>query len=379
MGRRRFTVPSPLRSPRTAARSAGHAVRQSIARPLWDRSHGRRPRTNKRRHTAPFLFSRMLLLPALALTVLALAGTAYLDLHDRTGQLRERYAPAMVELAHARTSLSLAHDEATRRLGDNGKDPLLQTDLVGLGESYPSLLTEAAQSLNNAAQTEALRTAQEQEVRVVSGLVVAYDDWIGWADSHHESKALRTAGLDYAESLLRDVGSPDKPTAVLNRIKALEGELNTDAAELSGWSALSAVTASAALLAVLVFVFVVVGTLDFIHSQLHVVSVVLALYALPVLLVLGVLVLGAVGQHRAQQEVRRAGVELAAVGATVKADPLIEDLDERLAVKLRGTHPGSWALAAEVALAVGAAGAVASGFTLFHYGRRHLQILWRTS
>ncbi|MFE9295804.1 hypothetical protein [Streptomyces niveus] len=379
MGRRRFTVPASLRSPRTAARSAGHAVRHSIAGPLWDRSRGLRPHTSKRRHTAPFLFSRMLLLPALALTVLALAGTAYLDLHDRTGQLRERYAPAMVELAHARTSLALAHDEATRRLGGNGRDPLLQTDLVGLGESYPALLTEAAQSLNNAAQTEALRTAQEQEVRVVSGLVVAYDDWIGWADSHHESKALRTAGLDYAASLLYDVGSPDKPTAVLDRIVALEGELNADAAELSGWSALSAGTASAALLAALVFVFVVAGTVDFIHSQLHVVSVVLALYALPVLLVLGVLVLGAVGQHRAQREVRHAGVELAAVGASVKADPLIEDLDGQLAVKLRGTHPGSWALAAEIALAVGAAGAVASGFTLFHYGRRHLQILWRTS
>lgn len=372
MGRRFTTSLRPLR---TAART----VRRTVARPLWDRSCGRRPHTNKRRHTAPFLFSRMLLLPALALTVLALAGTAYLDLHDRTRQLSERYAPAMVELAHARTSLALAHNEATRRLGENGEDPLLQTDLVGLGERYPSLLTEAAQSLNNAAQTEALRTAQEQEVRVVSGLVVAYDDWIGWADSHHESKALRTAGLDYAESLLRDVGSPDKPTAVLNRIVALERELNADAAELSGWSAISAVTASGALLAALVFVFVVVGALDFIHSQLHVRSVVLALYALPVLLVLGVLVLGAVGRHRAQQEVREAGGKLAAVGATVKADPTIEQLDERLAVELRGTHPGSWAVAAEIALAVGAAGAVASGFTLFHYGRRHLQILWRTS
>lgn len=379
MGRPRVTVPPSRRSPRAAVRSAGRAVWRSVGRPVWDRSSGRRPRTNRRRHTAPFLFSRMLLLPALALTVLALAGTAYLDLHDRTRQLRERYAPAMVELAHARTSLALAHNEATRRLGENGRDPLLQTDLVGLGERYPSLLTEASQSLNNAAQTEALRTDQEQEVRVVSGLVVAYDDWIGWADSHHESEALRTAGLDYAGSLLHDVGTPDEPMAVLNRIAALEGELNRDASELSGWSALSAVTAAGALLAVLVFVFVVVGALDFIHAQLHVLSVVLALCALPVLLVLGVLVLGAVGQHRAQEDVRRAGAELTAVSATVRADPTIEDVDERLAVDLRGTHPGRWALAAEVALAVGAVGAVASGFTLFHYGRRHLQILWRTS
>ncbi|MFD3483208.1 hypothetical protein [Streptomyces sp. NPDC058665] len=375
---RRFTVPAPLRTARTAGRSAGRAVWRSTGRPMWRWSSGRRPTADTRRHTAPFLFSRMLLLPALALTVLALAGTAYLDLHGRTQQLRERYAPAMVELAHARTSLALADAEATRRLGDNGRDPLLQTDLVGLGEKYPSLLTEAAQSLNNAAQTKALRTAQEQEVRVVSGLVVAYDDWIRWSDSHHESKALRTAGLDYAESLLRDTGTPAEPMAVLNRIKALEGELDADASELSGWSALSAVTASGALLAVLVFVFTVVGTLDFIRDRLHVRSLLLILYALPVPLVLGVLVLGALGQHRAQREVREAGVELAAVSATAKADPTIDALDERLAVELRGTHPGGWALAAEVSLMVGSVGAVASGFTLFHYGRGHLKIFWRT-
>lgn len=378
MGHRRFTVPSALRSLRTPWRPAVRTVWRSAVRPMWHRASGRRPHTDQRRHTAPFLFSRMLLLPALALTVLALAGTAYFDLHDRTEALRERYAPAMVELAHARTSLALAHDEATLRLGENGRDPLLQTDLVGLGERYPSLLTEAAQSLNNAAQTEALRTAQEQEVRVVSGLVVAYGDWIGWADSHHESRALRTAGLDYASNLLRDSGGTDEPTAVLNRIAALEGELADDTSELSGWSALSAVTATGALLAALVFVFVVAGTLDFVRTQLHVRSLLLTLYALPVPVVLGVLVLGAVGQHHAQREVRRTGAELAAVSAKVQADATIEDLEERLAADLRGTHPGGWALAAELSLAIATVGAVASGFTVFHYGRRHLQILWRT-
>lgn len=375
---RRFTVPALLRSARTAGRSTGRAVWHSTGRPTWRWSAGRRPATGKRRHTAPFLFSRMLLLPALALTVLALAGTAYLDLHGRTQQLRERYAPAMVELAHARTSLHLADVEATRRLGHSHRPPLSQIGLVGLGERYPSLLTEAEQSLNNIAQTKALRTAQEQEVRVVSGLVVAYDDWIRWSDSHHENRVLRTAGLAYAESLLHDTGNPPEPMAVLDRIEALEGELDADASKLSGWSALSAVTASGALLALLVFLLAVVGTLDFIRDRLHVRSLLLVMYALPVPLVLAVLVLGAVGQHRAQREVRHAGIELSAVLATPKAELTIEDLDEKLAVALRGTHPGQWALAAEVALTVGSVGAVASGFTLFHYGRRHLKIFWRT-
>lgn len=374
---RRFTVRASLRSARTAGMSAGRAARRTAWLPVWRRACGRRA-TGRRRHTAPFLFSRMLLLPALALTVLALAGTAYLDLDSRTERLRERYAPAMVELAHARTSLALAHNEAALRLGKDGRDPLLQTDLVGLGERYPSLLTEATQSLNNAAQTKALRTDQEQEVRVVSGLVVAYDDWIGWADSHHESQVLRTAGLEYAESLLRDPGRPVEPTAVLNRIVAVEAELAEDAEELSGWTALSAVAASGALLTVLVFVFALVGTIDFVLAQLRVRGALLTLYAVPVVLALGVLVLGGTGQHRAQQTVSRAGVELGEVSATERAGPVIEDLDEKLAVELRGTHPGAWALAAELALAVGAVGALAGGLTLFHYGRRHLRIFWRT-
>ncbi|WP_405674642.1 hypothetical protein OG292_02065 [Streptomyces sp. NBC_01511] len=374
MGRARYAAPL---SPRTAGRVVRRTVWLPVWRPTWQRARGRTPR-GERRDTAPFLFSRMLLLPALGLTVLALAGTAYLDVHSRTEQLRVRYAPAMVELAHARTSLALAHDEATLRLGEDGKEPLPQTDLVGLGEEYPSLLTEASQSLNNAAQTKALRTDQEQEVRVVSGLVVAYDDWIGWADSHHESEVLRTAGLDYAASLLRDTGRPAEPTAVLNRIAALEAELTADARELSGWTALSAGAATVALLAALVFVVAVAGTIDFVLTQLHVRGALLTLYTLPVLLAIGVLVPGAVGQHGGQQRVSRAGAELNAVGATAGAESRIEVLDERLAVELRGTHPAAWARAAELALTVGAMGALASGVTLFHYGRRHFRILWRT-
>ncbi|MFB8348874.1 hypothetical protein [Streptomyces niveus] len=374
----RFAVRSRLRAALTAGRSAGAAVWRSVWLPMWRRSSGRTP-AGRRRHTAQFLFSRMLLLPALALTVLALAGTAYLDLDGRTEQLRERYAPAMVELAHARTSLELAHREATLRLRGNDGEPLIQTDLVGLGEKYPSLLTEAAQSLNNAAQTKALRAQQEQEVRVVSGLVVAYGDWIGWADSHHDNEVLRTAGMDYATSLLGASAESADSTAVLDRIRALEKELRADASELSGWTELSTVTAWAALLVVLVFVFAVVGTLDFVLAQLRVRSPLLTLYALPVLLALGVLVLGAAGQQDAQRKVSKAGAELSGVSPTEQAaGTRIEVVDEELAVGLRGTHPGAWTLASELALAIGAVGAVASGFTLFHYGRRHLRILWRT-
>lgn len=390
--RRRSSQGAGRRLARWFPRLGRRATWRAAGRALWRWSSGRTP-TGERRSTAQFLLGRMLLLPAVALSVLILAATAYFNLHGHTEQLRDRYAPALVELTHARISLTLAQYEAERRLGASDGEPLPQTDLVGLGERYPSLLTEASQSLNNAAQTRALHKAQKQEVRVVSGLVVAYDDWINWANSHHGSDALRRAGMEYAAGLLGSDTGPADSTAVLDRIRALEKELRADADSLSGWGALPAVTASAALLAALVFAFTVVGTLDFVRGQLRIRSPLLTVYAAPVLLVLVVLAIGIAGQHRAQQHVRHTADRLGEIsvprdpGAGIKdeirgeteTDATIEEEDERLTANLRRTHPGEWALAARLALGLGTAGAVACGFTLFHYDRRHLAIYWRTT
>ncbi|MFD4829103.1 hypothetical protein ACFWPV_04475 [Streptomyces uncialis] len=397
-------------APRAAVPATGPtAPRRPTGQALWWWSSGRRPspdpapapRAGSRATTVSvststrrFLLTRMLLLPAVALTVLGLAATSYFTLHDRTEQLRERYAPALVELTHARVSLTLARAEAERRLAANDGEPLPQTDLVGLGERYPSLITEASQSLNNAALTGALHRSQEQEVRVVSGLVVAYDDFINWANSrHHSNTGLRRAGLETAAGLLGDGrGAPDS-TAVLDRIRTLEAELRADARELSGWGGPAAGAASAAVLAALFLVFLLVGTLDFVHRRLRVRGVVLALLATPVLLVLVVLAFGAAGQHTAQAYVGRTVDRLAAIevervagggiGEEIERETrtgaAIEDEGTRLAAHLRHTHPQERTLMAVLALALGTAGTLACGFTLFHYNRRHLEIHWRTA
>ncbi|MGW1979590.1 hypothetical protein [Streptomyces sp. NPDC001889] len=385
--------------PRGLRRLGQRAAWRSAGRALWHWSSGRTA-TDRRRSTGQFLLGRMVLLPALALAVLALAATAYFTLDGRTERLRDRYAPALVELTHARVSLTVARYEAERRLGTDDGKPLPQTDLVGLGERYPSLVTEASQSLNNAARTGALRRAQEQEVRVVSGLVVAYDNWIGWANSHHESDELRRAGLSYAAGLLGDGTGPAGSTAVLDRVRALERELRADAERLSGWSALPSATAVAALLTALVFAFAVVGTLDFVRGQLRVRSPLLTVYAAPVLLVLVVLALGVDGQHRAREHVGRTADRLgevavphgaSAAGAPgedltsaeirgeIRAGAAIEKEAGLLAAELRGTRSREWSLAAGLSLGLGTAGALACGFTLFHYNRRHLAIQWRTA
>ncbi|MCL7377781.1 hypothetical protein [Streptomyces sp. 35G-GA-8] len=378
---------------RSFARVGRRVNWRGAGRALWRRASGRTP-SGDRRSTAQFLLGRMLLLPAVAFTVLALAATAYFDLQGRTGQLRDRYAPALVELTHARISLTLARYEAERRLGKGGEEPLAQTALVGLGERYPSLLTEASQSLNNAAQTKALNKAQEQEVRVISGLVVAYDDWINWANSHYGSDVLRGAGMEYAAGLLGSGTGPidDTSPALLDRIRSLEADLRADVDDLSGWTALPVGAASAAGLAALVFTFTVVGTLNFVRGQLRIRSPLLTVYAVPVLLVLVVLGFGAAGQHRAQLYVQHTAERLGDIAvphtpgdgikkeikSEIDTDTLIEEADERLAANLRGTHPGAWAPAAGLALALAAASTVACGFTLFHYGRRHLAIHWRS-
>ncbi|MEU7202215.1 hypothetical protein [Streptomyces sp. NPDC045470] len=387
--------PGAAGSGRADARPAGHRGNASAKAPgargkwrrpvraLWHRSAGRDARGGLR-PTGKFLFSRMVMLPALMFTVLALAGTAYFDVHRRTEELRDRYAPALVDLAHARVSLVLAQQEAEQRLGTGDDGPPPQTALVGLGERYPSLVTKASQSLNNVVQTGALSRAQEQVVRVVSGLVSAYDGWIDWAGGHHDSAPLRRAGMDYAADLLRT-----GPTAVLQRIDVLETQLRAAVADRADRHTVPAVAAWIALPAVLVLAFVFVGLLDFVRAGLRVRSPLLVLYALPVLLVLGVLSFGVAAQQRAQRDVERSvsliggitvprpsGDGTQRAGSSRGPDAAIERADAALAERLRGTHPDGWVRASVLALSVGAAGAVGCGLTLRRYGREHWKIDW---
>ncbi|MFF1959887.1 hypothetical protein ACFVWX_23290 [Streptomyces sp. NPDC058220] len=324
-------------------------------------------RTIARKPTSRFLRGRMLLLPVLGLMVLLPARTAYFDVHDRTESLRDRYTPALVYLADARTALRLAQDQAERRLG--------QPVEVGLGEEYRSLYTEASQSLNRAAQTGALDRGQEQELRVVSGLVVAYGDWIAWADRRSNPEILRRAGLRYAASMLN--GAPGETTAVLQRIRGLERQLGQDAREAAAWSAVAVGAAVATALAAGLFAVVAAGTLVYLRFQLRLFSVLLALAVAPVLLALVPLAAGAVIEQGAQRQVGEVAVLIAragegAEGVTPAARGEIRNRAAEMAERIRRARPAGWSATAGVALSVGTAGALACGITLFLYGREYL-------
>lgn len=332
---------------------------------LWRRAVGRTAEGS--RPTAAFLRRRMLVLPALAVVSLALCAAAYNDVHGRTERLRDRCAPALVDLAQARTSLELAQSQAELRLLT-----AKQAGLVELGETYRSLLTEASQSLNRVAQSGALYKAQEQELRVVSGLVVAYGDKIAWADRHRTSRVLRDAGVAYAADMLggKGTGKPvPEPTAILDRIKALEGQLRQESGDLAAWSPLTlSATAAAALVAAL-FAVTVVGTSVFLRDRLRLISVQLAVASVPVLLTPVLLAVGGAQEHGAQQRVRTAVGELERVGADRRAPRRIETTARDAAALMRGAHPDAWSLTAGILVPAAGVGALACGVTLFLYGR----------
>ncbi|MFI9584562.1 hypothetical protein ACIHCQ_22605 [Streptomyces sp. NPDC052236] len=337
---------------------------------LWDRARGRTPEGAQ--PTAAFLRRRMIVLPALAVIALSLSTAAYGDIHSRTERVRDRCAPALADLAEARIALELAHSQAELRLKKSKN--------VELGERYSSLLTKAAQSLNQVAQTGALDKAEEQKLRVVSGLVVAYDDKIAWAARHRNtdgkssgpSELLRNAGIGYAEGILRrrpGTTTPDNPTTILDRINELESDLHDEARDLAALSPLSLAGATAAALSAVLFAFVLLGTCVFLRDRLRLISLQLALAAVPVLLTPVLLAVGGAQEHAAQERVRKVVGKLKQVRENPKALGRIETTARGAADEMRAAHPGGWSLTAGITVPVGGVGAVVCGVTLFVYAR----------
>ncbi|MGW7360691.1 hypothetical protein ACWGI0_29705 [Streptomyces sp. NPDC054802] len=335
---------------------------------VWAWAVGRGP--NGRHPTAAFLRRRILMLPALAFVALALCAAAYADVHDRSERLRHRSVPALEGLAHARTSLGLAQAQAELRLL-----AAAQAGRVELGETYRSRLAEASQSLNRVAQTGALSRGQEQELRVVSGLVVAYGDKIAWADRNRSSEVLREAGVAYAADLLEGPSGTDparreeEPTAVLDRIEGLERQLRQETADLAAWSPLTLTAAAAAVLTTAVFGFLAVGTAVFLRDRLRLVSVQLAAGALPVLLTPVLLAFGGAQEQGAQQGAGTAVAGLADVGAVRTASRDIEKKTDTAYARISAANPDGWSLTAGVVVPAAGVGALACGVTLYLYGR----------
>ncbi|MGW0823062.1 hypothetical protein [Streptomyces sp. NPDC002845] len=272
---------------------AGRAVAAELARRLrrytWPTADGSRNRV--------YLRDRLVALPLLAVVAFGTFGWAYADVRGDSAYVQDRLAPALVDLANAEASLFIAHGEAVETL-DEGR----AVELSGLGERYRTRVARATQSLNQVARGGALTVAEEQELRVVSGLVVDYTDRIGRAQGHAADPVLREAELTYARSMLcsapvtaADSGDRYPPcppttgpsaTSIVDRVSGLERQLRERFADRAGWGGGVLTAAVVSGLALVLFAAGLWRTVAFLRHNFRIrLSVPLTVAALPLLAV----------------------------------------------------------------------------------------------
>ncbi|KAA9160906.1 hypothetical protein FPZ12_015980 [Amycolatopsis acidicola] len=153
-------------------------------------------RTSTTRRALVRLRAGLLLLTAVTLTmsVWSFAGTIGV-----LESVRDRTAPAVLDVTSARASLLEANSDAIRSFHGGG------AQLVGAGEQYETGLAVANQDLARAAEHNAAGEPGSRELQLVAGLLTAYNAWMGESGAQ-----LRASGgaeqsavyLWYAERLL---------------------------------------------------------------------------------------------------------------------------------------------------------------------------------
>ncbi|MFJ1968793.1 hypothetical protein ACIO93_08985 [Streptomyces sp. NPDC087903] len=267
-------------------------ISRRVRRYAWPSVSGRRNRG--------YLRDRLVALPLLAVVGFGAFGWACADVRGDSVYVRDRLAPALVDLANARASLFIAQGEAEERLGDGGS-----AELGGLGERYRTRVARATQSLNQVTRGGALTVAEEQELRVVSALVVDYTGWIGRAQGHAGDPVLRDAELTYARSMLcstpvpaahrrdrypacppaADSGTGDA-TSIVDRVSGLERRLRDRLADRAAWGGGVVTAAVVSGLALMLLAAGLWRTLSFLRRRFRIrLSIPLAAAALPLLAV----------------------------------------------------------------------------------------------
>lgn len=300
-------VPLPARLPRgaRAARAVAVQMARRVRRYVWPTADGTRNRL--------FLRDRLVALPLLAVVGFGAFGWAHTEVRDDSAFVRDRLAPALVGLADARASLFIAQGAAEENIGEGRA-----VGIGGLGDRYRTRVTRATQSLNQVISSGALTVAEEQELRVVSALLVGYTGYIGQAQEHAEDQVLRKAALAYARSMLCSTSlvpaaghgrypscratTGSSATAIVDRVSGLERELRGRLADRAVWGGRVLAAAVVCGLALALFAVGIWRTLDFLRHRFRIrLSVPLAAAALP-LLALPLLTADALLATRAQHD-----------------------------------------------------------------------------
>ncbi|WP_413755559.1 hypothetical protein [Streptomyces sp. MMBL 11-3] len=367
----------------------GGELGRRLWRYAWPSATGRRNRA--------YLRDRLIALPLLAVVAAGAFGWAYADVREDSAHLRERLAPALVGLANAKASLFIAHGEAVANLHEAGA-----VDLVGLSQRYRTRVARATQSLNEVTRSGALTVAEEQELRVVSALVVDYTGRIGRAQGHARDPVLRDAELSYARSMLcstpvaaadrQDRHPPCRPTtgsgatSIVDRVAGLERELRGRLADRAAWGPGVLTAAAVAGAALVLLAAGLWRTVVFLRRRFRIrLSIPLALAALPLLAVPFLTADAVLAQHAQTRTLPLA--DALATRTSPRTETIAEerpfDGPDPTAVEVLGSRiddtlsDGRLAFldgAAPFVLPVGLAGAALVGGALHAYRREYLVV-----
>jgi hypothetical protein len=364
-----------------------------LARRLWRHAW---PSTTGRRNRT-YLRERLVALPLLAVVAFGALGWAYADVRDDSAYLRSRLAPALVGLANARASLFIAHGEAVANLDGTGA-----VELVGLSQRYRTRVARATQSLNQVARSGALTVAEEQELRVVSALVVDYTERIGRARSNARDAVLRDAELSYARSMLcstpvaaadrQERYPPCRPvtgagaTSIVDRVAGLERELRGRLADRAAWGPGVLAAAAVAGVALVLLAAGLWRTTVFLRHRFRIrLSLPLAVAALPLLAVPLLTADALLAQHAQSRTVPLAHSLAARTSPRTETiaeerpfdgpDPrAVEVLEARIDDTLSDGRLAFLDGVAPFVLPAGSAGAVLVGGALHAYRREYLVV-----
>lgn len=242
-----------------------------------------------------YLRDRLVAVPLLAVVAFGAFGWAYSGVRGDSVYVRDRVAPALVDLADAKASLLIAQGEAEQSL-DEGR----AAELGGLSERYRTRIARATQRLNQVTRGGALTVAEEQDLRVASALVVDYTGWIGRAQGHAADPVLRDAELTYARSMLCSAPAapvehedryPECPpgtgpgaTAIVDRVSGLEERLRERLADRAAWGAGAIAAAAVSGLALVLLAAGLWRTVSFLRRRFRIrLSVPLTAASLPLL------------------------------------------------------------------------------------------------
>ncbi|WP_183091618.1 hypothetical protein [Streptomyces radicis] len=192
---------------------------------------------------------RALVLRALALLILTVATmaslfTAYTGVHSQAAPVRERTAPAILDVTAAQNALLQSFD-AVRDSGTG--------ELVSTGGGYRVQIAVANQSLARAAGAAVGGEPGLRALETVTGLIVSYSGFLEQADRHRTDAALRDGYLWYAEGTLsRDLdGILDRLDSLQDQqYDVLDGQVSFDRGAQLAWGA--TLLSAAALLLVLI-------------------------------------------------------------------------------------------------------------------------------